>query len=163
MKIIIHDMDINFSEKISEKADKIIIADGRYAPCQGCFKCWTKHPASCELKDSLNEISRMIGQADELIIITENCYGGHSPNIKRILDRGIGISTPMSTYRGKLMHHTLRYGKHDTLRVFVYGDVSEKEKETWKLMIKSNSLNNGFRKSEVIFTSEAELKEGKII
>lgn len=163
MKIIIHDFDISFSERIKEKADEIIVADGRYAPCQGCFKCWTKHPASCELKDTLNEISRVVGQADELTIITENCYGGYSSNVKRMLDRAIGISTPMSTYRGGLMHHTLRYGKHDFLRIVVYGDISEKEKETWKLMVKCNSVNNGYRNYEVLFVSESELKEEQVL
>ena len=48
--------------------------------------------------------------ADELIIITENYYGTYSPFVKAVLDRSIGLSTPLSTYRGGQMHHTLRYG-----------------------------------------------------
>ena len=115
------------------------------------------------MSDSLHEISRVLGQADELTIITENCYGGYSPDIKCVLDRGIGISTPMSTYRGGMMHHTLRYGKHDRLRVFVYGDITEKEKETWNLMVKANSLNDGYSTYAVDFVSESELKEGAVL
>lgn len=153
MKVLLHDLK---NIDLTNKADQVIVADGKYAPCQGCFKCWTKHPATCVLKDSLQEMCRILGQADELTIITENYYGGYSPNVKRLLDRSIGISTPMSTYRGGLMHHTLRYGKHDSLRVIVYGDIVEAEKETWRQMVKANSLNNGFTDYSVEFMNEWE-------
>lgn len=163
MKVIVHDLKGDMTNRLVEKADKVIFADGKYASCQGCFKCWTKHPATCALKDSLHEICRVLGQADELTIITENYYGGYSPAVKCVLDRGIGISTPMSTYRGGMMHHTLRYGKHDRLRVFVYGDTTEKEKETWNLLVKANSLNDGYSKYDVNFISEVELDEGAVL
>lgn len=163
MKVILHDLKGDMTSILVDKADKVISADGKYAPCQGCFKCWTKHPATCAMTDSLHEVSRVLGQADELIIITENCYGGYSPDVKCVLDRGIGISTPMSTYRGGMMHHTLRYGKHDRLRVFVYGDINEKEKETWNLMVKANSLNYGYSTYAVDFVTESELEEGAIL
>lgn len=163
MKVILHDFKDDISNGLVDKADKVIFADGKYAPCQGCFKCWTKHPATCAMTDSLHEICRVLGQADELTIITENCYGGYSSDVKCVLDRGIGLSTPMSTYRGKMMHHTLRYGKHNSLRVFVYGDITEKEKETWNLLVKANSLNYGYSTYTVSFVSESELKEGTVL
>lgn len=67
------------------------------------------------MKDTLETVCRDVGKADELMIITENCYGAYSPSVKNVLDRSIGISTPFSTYRGKQMHHTLRYGKREKL------------------------------------------------
>ena len=65
------------------------------------------------MKDKLQQVCRIIGQADELVIITKNLYGEYSAAVKNMLDRSIGTSTPFSTYRGRQMHHTLRYGKHD--------------------------------------------------
>ena len=132
------------------------MADGKYAPCQGCFECWTKNPATCSLKDSLHEACRMIGQADDVVIITENCYGGYSARIKNILDRSIGTSTPMSTYRAGEMHHTLRYGKRNSLRFIVYGDITEAEKRTWRLTAGRNAVNMGFREHSVSFCADAE-------
>ena len=102
------------------------------------------------MKDSLHKVCRVIGKAYELIIISENCYGAYSPEIKNILDRSIGSSTPLSTYRGKQMHHTLRYGKHDIIRVFTYGDITAEEKATFELVAARNALNDGYRESEVI-------------
>lgn len=149
MKVIVHDLEEKYNEILQKNCDVVIHADGKYAPCQGCFGCWTKHPAECYMKDSLHHVCRKIGKADELIIISENCYGTYSPEIKNILDRSIGSSTPLSTYRGKQMHHTLRYGKHNLLKVFVYGDITEEEKNTFKLIAERNALNDGYRESEV--------------
>lgn len=155
MKIVIHDLNEEYDALLKDAADRVIRADGKYAPCQGCFHCWTKNPATCDMKDALQEICRVIGQADELVIITENWYGGYSPSVKNVLDRSIGTSTPMSTYRGGLMHHTLRYGRHDRLKVLVYGDVTDSEKKTWELMVNRNALNEGCRSGEVSFIPSA--------
>ena len=150
MKVIIHDLGAEYNALLQEKCDALVAADGKYAPCQGCFGCWTKHPAECYMKDSLKEICRTVGKADELVIISENCYGGYSPAVKNILDRSIGSSTPLSTYRGKQMKHTLRYGKHDLFKVITYGDITEEEIATFELMAKRNALNDGFARSEVV-------------
>ena len=160
MKMIIHDLGSEYNDTLNRKADMVIWADGKYAPCQGCFHCWTKNPATCDLKDSLQEMCRIIGQADDLTIITQNWYGGYSPAIKNLLDRSIGTSTPFSTYRGREMHHTLRYGKHNLFRVVAYGDISDREKETWKLMTERNAINEGFGSHEFIcILSKDELED----
>ena len=157
MKVIVSDLGSQYAGRIEAKCDRMIEADGKYAPCQGCFGCWTKHPAACTMKDSLQQVCRIIGQADELVVITRNLYGGYSADIKNVLDRSIGTSTPFSTYRGRQMHHTLRYGKHDLWKVIVYGDITENEKETFRYLAGRNALNDGYRRSEVVFL--ADLKE----
>lgn len=86
MRVVIHDLPKSYHESLEKKGDKIIYADGKYAPCQGCFDCWTKSPAKCFMKDSLHDISTIIGRAEEIVIVTENLYGGYSPQIKNILD-----------------------------------------------------------------------------
>lgn len=154
MRVIIHDLDTDYEKILKAKCDHLIHADGKYAGCQGCFSCWTKYPAECFMHDKLWKICRMIGQADELIIITENYYGTYSPYVKAIMDRGIGLSTPFSTYRGGQMHHTLRYGKHDAVKVYVYGDVLEQERSAFELMVKRNAINYGYRNSQTIFVDD---------
>ena len=159
MKVIIHDLGPKYGELLKKKCDMVIFADGKYAPCQGCFGCWTRHPAECYMKDSLHTVCRVIGKADELIIISENCYGTYSPVIKNILDRSIGSSTPFSTYRGRQMHHTLRYGKHDSIKVYTYGDVTEEERATFELTAARNALNDGYRESQLIVLETLEKLE----
>ena len=160
MKVILYDLGPEYGALIESKCDRAVAADGKYAFCQGCFGCWTKHPAECFMKDSLQKICRVIGQADELVIVTKNLYGAYSAAVKNVLDRSIATSTPFSTYRGRQMHHTLRYGKHDLWKVVVYGEVSETEKGTFRYMAERNAINDGFERSEVIFLKDlAELEE----
>ena len=159
MRVILHDLGSIYSERLLGKCDAVVEADGRYASCQGCFGCWVKHPAECSMKDKLQRTRRILGRADELIIITKNLYGSYSTNIKNVMDRTIGFSTPLCTYREWEMHHTLRYGKHSLLKVLVYGDITEQEKATFTYMAKRNAINDGYKASEVLFfdsASEAE-------
>ncbi|MBR3160646.1 MAG: hypothetical protein IKF14_16285 [Atopobiaceae bacterium] len=160
MKVILHDLGPEYHALIESKCNHALVADGRYAPCQGCFGCWTKHPAACFMKDKLQQVCRIIGQADEIEIVTKNLYGEYSTAVKNVLDRSIGTSTPLSTYRGRQMHHTLRYGKHDMWRVVVYGETSEAERETFRYLAERNAINDGFARSEVVFISSlTELEE----
>ena len=160
MKVMLPDLGPEYHALIESKCDHALVADGRYAPCQGCFGCWTKHPAACFMKDKLQQVCRIIGQADEIEIVTKNLYGEYSTAVKNVLDRSIGTSTPLSTYRGRQMHHTLRYGKHDMWRVVVYGETSEAERETFRYLAERNAINDGFARSEVVFISSlTELEE----
>lgn len=160
MKVIIYDLGLQFDAMLRKKCDDLLLADGKYIPCQGCFCCWTKHPAECFIKDNLKLVCRVIGRADELTIITENLYGSYSPNIKNVLDRSIGISAPLSTYRGKQMHHTLRYGKHKLLKVIVYGDITAQEMQTFTYLVERNAINYGFENFEVFFLNNISELEG---
>ena len=160
MKVILHDLDIQFNELIESRCSRSIPADSKYASCQGCFGCWTRHPAECFMKDRLRQICRVIGQADELVIVTKNLYGGYSAAVKTVLDRSIGTSTPFSTYRGGQMHHTLRYGRHNLWKVIVYGETTDAEKETFRFLAERNAINDGFEKSEVTFIENLSKLEG---
>lgn len=154
MKVILHDLGPAYEALIQSKCDRSLAADGKYAPCQGCFGCWTRHPAACFMKDKLQEACRILGQADERVIVTGNLYGGYSAAVKNVLDRSIGTSTPFSTYRGGQMHHTLRYGRHGLCRVVVYGDITEQEKETFRLTVRRNAVNEGIDRTEVVFLKD---------
>ena len=39
MKVILHDLDQSYGKIIEANCDRMISADGKYAPCQGCFGC----------------------------------------------------------------------------------------------------------------------------
>jgi len=156
MKTVIHDLGKEQNEKLLAYAEQVICADGRYAPCQGCFECWTKHPASCTMKDELHQACRVLGTTDDLTIITENLYGSYSRAVKNILDRTIATSTPLSTYRKGQMHHTLRYGERNRLHIIVYGSMAGAEKNTWQLMAERNAINMGFREYSITFCADGE-------
>ena len=162
MKVIMHDLGDQYDDLIGSKCDRVINADGKYAPCQGCFGCWTKHPAECQMKDKLHQVCRLVGSSDEFVIVTKNLYGEYSADVKNVLDRSIGTSTPFSTYRGKQMHHTLRYGKKDLWKVIVYGDITEEEKETFRLRTERNAINEGCERFETVFLEDLSELEAQL-
>ena len=96
------------------------------------------------------------------MIITKNLYGGYSAAVKNVLDRSIGTSTPFSTYRGRQMHHTLRYGRHDLVKVIVYGEVTEQEKETFRYLVERNAINEGINRTEVVFLPDLSGLEAEL-
>lgn len=163
MKTIISDLGSEYEDLLQQKCDILIHADGLYAPCRGCFFCWTHRPAECFMKDSLQRVCRAVGKADVLTIVTENLYGTYSPRVKTVLDRSIGLSTPLSVWRGKQMHHTLRYGTRDLLRVIVYGDITEAERESFIYMTERNAINYGYDRSDIVFLEDKAGLEGSLL
>ena len=89
-------------------------------------------------------------------------YGGYSAAVKNVLDRSIGTSTPLSTYRGRQMHHTLRYGRHDLWKVIVYGEITEAEQASFRYLAERNALNDGYQRSEVVFLKDLSELEAQL-
>lgn len=126
--LLIHDLP--FSPPPAPPGWRVVNALTSSARCQGCFGCWLKTPGECVLKDSLQEIGAEIGQCDRLAIVSRAFCGGFSPEVKRALDRSNATSLPFFTYRGWRLHHFSRYGKRPSLEIWLYGDMTEQEKET---------------------------------
>ena len=154
MKLLIQDVKEDFFTK--NPNFHVIYANGKYSHCKGCFDCWTKNPTKCKMTDSLQNISKIIGEANEITIVSENYYGMYSPAIKTILDRSIGTSLPLCTYRDKQMHHFLRYKQKDLLHIICYGDITEKEKATFQLLAQRNVINEGFNNFNITFIKSTE-------
>ena len=158
MKLFIHDLQQEIYDNMFCRDDDVIVidAEGKYAPCQGCFGCWLKTPGHCFIKDELQHIGTLFGKCQEIIIISRNRYGGYSASVKRVLDRSIAQSLPFFTYRGGLIHHRLRYKNKKNLKVILYGDLLDIEKETASLLVEGNRLNMGCQKAQLIFAEKPE-------
>lgn len=158
--IVIHDLGLKYEELLNKKYKNVFFADGKYVQCVGCFSCWTKHSTECFIKDKLKNISKKIGASKNLIIITKNYYGMYSPQIKNILDRGIGVSLPLTFYIKGQMHHIPRYKNHEKLIIYVYGKITEDEKATFKFLAERNMINLGYKGFQIKFyKNEKELEK----
>ena len=153
MKTIIHDLTEEdlASLNISENDAFIMHADGKYAFCRGCFKCWLKNAGYCIMNDSLQHIASLIGQSDELTIISRCTYGSFSSQVKTILDRAIGTSLPFFTWRQQQTHHISRYPLKKLMKIYFYGDSTEFEQQTAEEFVQKNSVNLNFDKCETRF------------
>lgn len=162
-RIIIHDLSEDEWSKLEFDLENTIVipADGKYAPCKGCFGCWLKTPGKCVMKDKLQNIATQIVSSDELIIISENCYGGYSSRVKNVIDRSIATSLPFFAFRNKQIHHARRYPKKQIdLVVYLYGDMTEKEKKLAEKLIVANGINAAYKSTKLHIVGKLEnLKE----
>jgi len=147
LKILVHDLkEQDFSGLEIKKIDfKVINANAASAPCVGCFNCWFKTPGKCKINDYLQNSG--LWNSEETVLISQNCYGGYSEQVKKILDRSVPGSTPFFTYRSWKVRHVKRYRiNRKQLTVILYGNFLETEAKVARLMAEANRSTMGFKK-----------------
>jgi len=124
------------------------VKDAEMKKCIGCFNCWLKTPGVCIFNDVTRYICKDDINSDVYIILSEVKYGGHSPHIKRVLDRSIGKVLPFFKEVNGEMHHAPRYEKYPELVFIGYGsDISPDEGETFQEL--NMAIATNFQKSKV--------------
>ena len=88
------------------------LRDIEIKPCTGCFGCWIRTPGICVIKDNAREVTRKMIQADLLVILTPVTFGGYSSEIKKALDRSLGLMLPYFTKINGHTHHRPRYKRY---------------------------------------------------
>jgi multimeric flavodoxin WrbA len=136
--------------RINKNDYKVINANVTSAPCVGCYNCWLKTPGTCKINDCLKNSGSLLGNSEETVLISQNCYGGYSAQVKNVLDRGISASLPFFTYRSWKVRHTKRYKiRRNRLTVILYGDSLESETKTAELLAEVNRHNMGFKEASL--------------
>lgn len=155
MKLLIHDLpDTSFGDLAEDFT--VIGAPDKAAPCQGCFKCWTKNAGYCVYADSLQHCGALAGKSETIVVVSRLCYGGYSVPVKRFFDRGISDSSPFLTWRRGKTYHINRYRTRRKLIVYFYGACSEPERETAREYVARHADNMDADSCEVIFAESAE-------
>ncbi|MGC9335361.1 MAG: flavodoxin family protein [Anaerolineae bacterium] len=83
--------------------------------CLGCFGCWVQSPGECIIDDAAGDVNRAIISSDLLIFLTPLTFGGYSSELKKALDRCIGLISPWFTTIGGEIHHKRRYPRFPRL------------------------------------------------
>jgi len=161
LKLLIHDLnEQDFSQLgIIEDDYKVINANTASAPCFGCFNCWFVTPGICKSNDYLQ--NKGFGNSEEMVLISQNCYGGYSEQVKKTLDRSVPSSLPYFTYRSRKIRHIKRYRiNRKQLTVILYGDFLESERKAAELMVKTNRSNMGFNNANLyLINNISEIKQ----
>ena len=90
-------------------------ATQKIAYCLGCFECWTKTPGLCRIDDSGREVVESIIGGDLAIYLTPITFGGYSSELKKALDRSIGLISPFFTRIDGEVHHRARYDHYPSI------------------------------------------------
>lgn len=122
--------------------NRIHLRDLQIAYCQGCFDCWVKTPGVCKTKDAARDVTRAIVRSDLLVLLTPLTFGGYSSELKKALDRSIGIVSPFFTRIGGEVHHKQRYAKYPALLgIGVAADESPEEQRIFTTLVARNAIN----------------------
>jgi len=162
LKVLVHDLNgQDFSQLGIIKDDyNVIDANAAPAPCVGCYNCWIKTPGTCRINDCLKYSGSILGNSEETVLISQNCYGGYSEQVKKVLDCGIPGSTPFYTYRSWKVRYLKRYKiDRKRLTVILYGDFLETETKAAELLVEANRNNMGFKEADLHIISHVTQKQ----
>jgi len=85
--------------------------------CQGCFECWTHTPGICKIDDAGRSIAEAVAMSDVLVYLTPVTFGGYSSELKKALDRSLGLLLPFFKRIDGEVHHAQRYAHHQAIGV----------------------------------------------
>lgn len=92
------------------------------APCTGDFECWTRSPGRCRTNDAGQDIATAMRNAGLVVLLTPVVSGGYSADLKKAIDRLIGLIHPFFSERDGLTRHCPRYRNYPPMLFLGIGD-----------------------------------------
>jgi hypothetical protein len=122
--------------------ERIQLRDVFIAYCKGCFDCWVKTPGVCGIKDGAGAVTRALIQSDLVVLLSPITFGGYSSELKKALDRSIGIVAPFFTRLHGEVHHKPRYARYPLLlAIGVSEDRDPEEAQIFARLVGRNAIN----------------------
>ena len=132
-------------ETLKESADhldSVLLNSKNIGTCIGCFKCWSHTPGECFQKDDASEIIKKMVHADLLVFLTPLTFGGYSSELKKMIERTLGILQPGMLRINGESHHLKRYEKYPSILGLAVTDrLDEEEIRIFKKLGDRHSLN----------------------
>lgn len=110
--------------------------------CIGCFGCWVRTPGVCVIDDVGRAVARASIQSDLVVWLTPVTFGGYSSQLKKALDRTLGLISPFFTKIDGEVHHKPRYERYP--RVMAVGVLPQADAESeriFKTLVGRNAIN----------------------
>ncbi len=124
------------------EVERVRLREVLVAYCKGCFDCWVKTPGVCATNDDAGAITRTMARSDLVALISPITFGGYSSELKKLLDRSIGIVSPFFTRVDGEVHHKPRYTHYPALlAIGVTGDRDPEEAQIFARLVGRNAIN----------------------
>ena len=142
--------------------DPVLLRDVEVWSCLGCFKCWDTTPGLCiQEKDEARGIVEKIIRSELLVFLTPLTFGGYSSELKKIIERSLGLLQPGVTLSTGESHHLKRYERYPSLLALAVTEAWDNEEvKLFKTLMDRHSLNFYPPKyrAEVLLKGEEENK-----
>lgn len=131
----------------------------KIANCMGCFRCWTKTPGKCVIRDDATVVYPCIAKSNKVIYVSRLKYGGYDSVMKTMLERAIPIQQAFIRIHNDETHHVQRAVTPKQATIIAYGDIDEEERNIFRNLVARNASNMSFESYNIIFTTEAMLDD----
>ena len=122
--------------------ERVHLRDVFVANCKGCFNCWVKTPGVCGTRDGAGAITQSLARSDLAVFLSPVTFGGYSSELKKVLDRSIGLVSPFFMRIGGEVHHRPRYARYPALlAVGVTADLDPEEGHIFARLVARNAVN----------------------
>jgi hypothetical protein len=112
------------------------------AYCRGCFECWTTTPGVCRTGDAGPALARRLIGSDLVVFLTPITFGGYSSELKKALDRSIGLVMPFFQRIDGETHHRRRYARFPALLGLGVLPAPDPDDEAlFRTLLRRNALN----------------------
>ena len=142
--------------------DPVLLRNVEVWSCLGCFKCWDTTPGLCiQEKDEARGIVEKIIRSELLVFLTPLTFGGYSSELKKIIERSLGLLQPGVTLVTGESHHLKRYERYPSLLALAVTEAWDNEEvKLFKTLMDRHSLNFYPPKyrAEVLLKGEEENK-----
>lgn len=118
------------------------LAEIPVAYCRGCFECWTRTPGICRTDDDARDLTRRFIRSDIVVFLTPVTFGGYSSELKKALDRSIGLVSPFFKRLDGETHHRKRYDRYPALLgVGLLAGPDPEDEALFRSLVRRNAIN----------------------
>ncbi len=127
---------------LKASVESVLLHESDIRTCIGCFRCWDTTPGECFQKDDAPEIVKKVIRSDLVVFLTPLTFGGYSSELKKIIERMLGLLQPgMLIYKGET-HHFKRYERYPSVLAIALAESKDEEAiRIFKKLGERHSLN----------------------
>lgn len=127
---------------LSWEVEPLLLREMEVRRCVGDFACWVQTPGICLIDDAARDVARGLMQSDLAVFLTPVTFGGYSSELKKVLDRIIGLLSPHFMRIEGEVHHQPRYPRYPRLMgVGLLPGADEESEGIFKTLVSRNALN----------------------
>jgi len=124
------------------EAEVFPLREMRIRHCVGDFACWVRTPGVCLIDDGARELARAFIRSHLAVFLTPITFGGYSSELKKALDRIIGLVSPHFIQINGEVHHKPRYQRYPRLMALGFLPQADEESEAiFRTLVRRNAIN----------------------
>jgi len=125
------------------ECESLVLHQFKVGTCIGCFQCWDTTPGICFQDDQGIEIAKKAINSDLLVFLTPLTWGGYSSELKKAIERMLGLLHPSFIKIEDSYRHKKRYDNYPSVLGIAVAEQQRDEESDriFKTLIERHSLN----------------------